>query len=61
MRDAEREARHRQKEKEAPCREPDAGLDPRTLGSQPKPKVDSQQLSHPGAAEPPFYLPITTT
>ena len=25
--------RHRQREKQAPCREPDTGLDPRTLGS----------------------------
>ena len=26
-------------------------LDPRILGSQPKPKTDSQLLSHPGAPE----------
>ena len=25
------------------------GLDPRTLGSHPEPKADSQPLSHPGA------------
>ena len=25
--------RHRQREKQAPCKEPDAGLSPRTLGS----------------------------
>ncbi|XP_054363276.2 pirin isoform X2 [Mirounga angustirostris] len=31
-----------------PSREPDAGLDPRTLGSRPEPKADAQQLSHPG-------------
>ena len=31
----------------APCREPDAGLNPRTLGSRPKPKADAQPLSHP--------------
>ena len=24
------------------CREPDAGLDPRTLGSRPEPKADAQ-------------------
>ena len=30
-------------------REPDVGLDPRTLGSWPKAKADSQPLSHPGA------------
>ena len=28
---------------------PDAGLDPRTLGSHPEPKADTQPLSHPGA------------
>ena len=27
--------RHRQREKQAPCREPDVGLDPGTLGSHP--------------------------
>ena len=41
--------RHRQREKQAPCREPDAGLYPRTLGSRPAPKADAQSLSHPGA------------
>ena len=34
MIDIERERkRHRQREKQAPCREPDAGLDPETPGS----------------------------
>ena len=47
MRDTERE-RERQREKEALCREPDAGLDPRTPRSGPEPKVDAQLLSHPG-------------
>ena len=42
--------RHRQKEKQVPCREPDVGLHPRTLGSHPKLKVDAQPLSHPGVA-----------
>ena len=41
--------RPRQREKQAPCREPDAGLDPRTPGSCPEPKADAQLLSHPGA------------
>ena len=36
-------------EKQAPCRELDVGLDPRTPGSQPEPKADAQPLSHPGA------------
>ena len=31
------------------CWEPDWGLDPRTLGSGPEPKADTQPLSHPGA------------
>ena len=38
MRDTERQ-RHRQREKQAPCGEPDAGLNPRVLGSYPEPKV----------------------
>ena len=29
--------------------EPDAGLDPKALGSCPEPKADAQRLSHPGA------------
>ena len=41
--------RHRQREKQAPCRELDVGLDPRTPGSHPEPKADAQLLSHPGA------------
>ena len=35
MRDTEREAEHRQREKQAPCREPDLGLDPGSPGSNP--------------------------
>ena len=43
MRDTHRERqRHRQMEKKAPCRELDAGLDPRTSGSQLEPKADIQ-------------------
>ena len=49
MRDTERERqRHRQREKQAPREKPDVGLDPRTWGPCPKPKVDAQPLSHPG-------------
>ena len=33
--------RYRQREKQAPCGEPDAGLDPGTPGSQPEPKADA--------------------
>ena len=50
MRDIEKERQiHRQREKQAPCGEPDVGLYPRTLGSRPEPKADAQQLSYPGA------------
>ena len=53
MRDTERERqRHRQRKKQAPHEEPDAGLDPRTSRSHPKPKADAQPLSHPGV---PFF------
>ena len=40
--------RHRQKEKQALCEEPNAELDPRTLGSHPEPKADAQPLGPPG-------------
>ena len=40
--------RHRQREKQAPCGEPDAGHDPSTPGSRPELKADAQLLSHPG-------------
>ena len=46
--------RHRQREKQAPCREPDAGLDFRTLGSHPELKADAHPLSHLGV--PGFYV-----
>ena len=38
MRDTEREERHRQREKQAVCREPDVGLDPESPGSCPEPR-----------------------
>ena len=40
MRDTER-GRDTQREKQAPCREPDVGLDPGTLGSRPELKADA--------------------
>ena len=43
--------RHRQREKQAPCREPDAGLNPRTSGSRSGPKAGAKPLSHPGIPE----------
>ena len=46
MKDTERERKrererqiHRQREKQAPCREPGVGLDPRSPGSGPGPKA----------------------
>ena len=42
---------HRQREKQAPFGEPDVELDPRTPGSCPEPKADTQLLSHPGIPE----------
>ena len=36
---------------QAPCREPDGKLGPKTPGSPPEPKADTQPLSHPGALE----------
>ena len=51
MRDTQRaRQRHRQREKQAPCREPDVGLNSGTLGSRPEPKADAQPLSHPGVS-----------
>ena len=46
--------RHRQREKQAPCREPDTGLDPDTPGSRPELKADTQPLSHPGVPQKVF-------
>ena len=40
--------KHRQREKQAPCREPDVGLDPGTPGSCPELQTDAHPLSHPG-------------
>ena len=48
MRDRERERQRPRQEKQAPHEEPDMGLDPRTLGSQPEMKGDAQPVSHPG-------------
>ena len=45
MRDTQR---YRQREKQAPCREPDMGLHPRSPGSHPGQKAVLKPLSHPG-------------
>ena len=55
MRDRERKRErerqsYRKREKQAPCRESDVGLDPRTPGSRPEPKADPQSLSHLGVS-----------
>ena len=48
MRDTERERqKHKQREKQALCGEPNVGLDPRTPGSPPEPKADTQPPIHP--------------
>ena len=39
------EQRHRQREKQAPCGEPDARLDPRTPRSRPGQRADAPPLS----------------
>ena len=55
MRGTHRERQtHRQREKQAPCRKPDVGLDPRTPESCPEPKADVQPLSHLGVLCPFF-------
>ena len=53
MRVTEREAetqaeREAERKKQAPCKEPNAGLDPGSLGSCPGPKAGATPLSHPG-------------
>ena len=49
MRDIEREGqRHRQREKQAPCREPDVGLDPGNPASRPELKAGARPLNHSG-------------
>ena len=46
----------RGREKQAPCREPDVGLDPRSPGSCPGQKAGAKPLSHPGI--PTFIVSI---
>ena len=50
MKDTHREGqRPRQREKQAPWREPDAGLNPGTPGSRFGLKAGTKPLSHPGS------------
>ena len=43
-----------ERERQAPCQEPDVGLDPGTPGSLPGPKAGAKPPSHPGI--PQIYL-----
>ena len=57
---AEREAGHMQ----APCIEPNVGLNPRTSGPLPEPKTGTKPLSHPeipcgNILNPPSTYPFT--
>ena len=53
VRDTERK---RQREKQAPCREPGVGLDPGTPGSCPQLKANTQPLSHPAVPTSDFNI-----
>ena len=56
MRGTERERqRHKQREKQALCREPDVGLHPGTPGPHPGPKAGTKLLSHPGIPNYPIF------
>ena len=61
MRDTKREGgkRHREREKQAPGREPDVGLHPGSPGSRPEPKADAQPVTHPGVPEMALYISNT--
>ena len=61
MRDTEREAETQQREKQAPCGEPDAGLDPGTPGSHPELEADAPPWSHLGAPEWDFTVVVSNT
>ena len=50
QRERERQ-RHRSREKQAPCREPDVGLDPGSPGSRSGLKVGAKALRHPGVPQ----------
>ena len=52
--------RHRPREMQTPCREPDAALNLRTWGSRPAPKADAQPMSHPGAPGMGVFMGVKT-
>ena len=47
-RERERQRHSQREEKQAPCKEPDEGLETGNLESHPEPKAGAQPLSHPG-------------
>ena len=47
-RQRQKERQRYRREKQAPCREPDAELDPGTPGPRHGPKAGAEPLSHPG-------------
>ena len=51
--------RHRQREKQAPCREPDVGLDPRSPGSHPGPTAALNHWATQAAPLSPFLENLT--
>ena len=56
MRDTQRvRQRHRQREKQAPCRKPDVGVNPRTPGSHPGLQAALNRCAT-GAAPPGFFF-----
>ena len=55
MRQRER-GRDRQREKQAPCRKPDMGLDPRSPGSHPGLKGSAKPLSHQDCPQALYFL-----
>ena len=55
MRGTEKEAETQAGGEAGSCGEPDVGLHPRTLRSQPEPKADVQPLSHPGNPKWSFF------
>ena len=54
MRDTEKEAETQAEGEAGSPLEPDAELNPRTPGSRPEPKAETQLLSYPGAPEAEF-------
>ena len=58
MRDTEKQRQRQREEKKAPCREPNAGLNPGTPGSHPELKIGAQPLSHPGIPGLFFVRPL---